>query len=116
MGFYAFLYFRCIHEGCDKKFFSSNLLNAHLKLHMKKQEIVCEFEGCGKKFDKQCRLRQHMRSHTGEKPYLCTVEVSTLSLFVFFSTSAKTKVEYQMDQLYFFYLRAVVGRLPLLAN
>ena len=73
---------RCMQKGCDKKFFSSHMMHAHLKVHMRRKEIVCEFEGCGKIFDKQCRLKQHMRSHTGEKPYICSVEVIVLSIDV----------------------------------
>lgn len=78
----------CQHEGCGKRYYSSNALTSHQRSHSYKEvDIKCSWPGCGKIFDKPCRLKAHMRSHTGYKPYPCTFQDCKWA----FSSSSKLK-------------------------
>lgn len=78
----------CQHEGCGKRYYSSNALTSHQRSHSYKEvDIKCSWPGCGKVFDKPCRLKAHTRSHTGCKPYHCTFQDCKWA----FSSSSKLK-------------------------
>lgn len=78
----------CKHEGCGKRYYSSNALTSHQRCHSYKEiDVKCSWPGCGKVFDKPCRLKAHIRSHTGCKPYLCTFQGCQWA----FSSSSKLK-------------------------
>lgn len=78
----------CNHDGCGKRYYSSNALTSHQRCHSYKEiDVKCSWAGCGKVFDKPCRLKAHIRSHTGYKPYCCNYQDCQWA----FSSSSKLK-------------------------
>ncbi len=50
-------------------FFSSDMLNRHLRLHSGVRPYRCTM--CNTNFSRSDHLSTHLRTHTGEKPYTC---------------------------------------------
>ncbi|RHZ31939.1 hypothetical protein DYB26_006637 [Aphanomyces astaci] len=82
--------FKCMYEGCTKRFaHSSNLgtimhqrlrrrcismmsLGAHHKAHQGIKPYVCMHEGCGKRYAHSGSLKEHVWKHYGVKPFKCS--------------------------------------------
>jgi uncharacterized Zn-finger protein len=60
--------FEC--ESCKKQFTKREILERHIKTHMKGKEFKCSY--CTKTFDRRDVLNDHVGNHTGEKPFQCT--------------------------------------------
>ena len=59
----------CTESGCEKKYWTTTALGAHLITHTPSMHPVCP--ECGKSFYQEKGLKSHEVVHTNERPYKC---------------------------------------------
>lgn len=58
--------FKCMFEGCERSFTTSNIRKVHMRVHTGERPYVCDIAVCRKTFSSATNYKNHMRIHTGD--------------------------------------------------
>ncbi|XP_066959764.1 transcription factor Sp9-like isoform X2 [Macrobrachium rosenbergii] len=61
----------CHIPGCNKLYWKTSHLKAHLRGHAGVRPYVCTWAYCSKAFTRTDELQRHIKIHTGEKNFVC---------------------------------------------
>ncbi|KAI0984163.1 hypothetical protein GJ496_011999 [Pomphorhynchus laevis] len=63
--------YQCEVHNCNRKFFRSDELARHVRIHTGDKPFICSI--CVRGFSRSDHLTTHIRTHTGEKPFVCHI-------------------------------------------